>query len=96
METEILGNCWHCGLELGKHDLGRETNCSRCGKPTRVCRNCRWYDTSRTNQCQEPVADPVMDKTRANYCEFFEAKSQRGGDGGVEDTLRRAAEDLFK
>jgi len=96
METEIIGNCWHCNVGLGKHDYGRETTCSGCGKPTRVCRNCRWYDPSRTNQCQEPIAERIMDKTRANYCEYFEATAQVGGDGGVPDALRLAADDLFK
>lgn len=96
METEIVGNCWHCGAKLGKHDYGRETNCSGCGKPTRVCRNCRWYDPGRASQCQEPVAEEVLDKTRANYCEYFEPTARTGGARGAPDALRRAAEDLFK
>ncbi len=96
MKTEKIGNCWHCSADLGMHDYGRETNCPGCGKPTRVCRNCRWYDPSRANQCQEPMAEEVMDKIRANYCEYFEATVQTGGDGGAADALRRAAEELFK
>ena len=41
-------------------------------------------------------AEPVMDKARANYCEYFEATAQSGGDGGAADALRSAAEELFK
>ncbi len=37
-----------------------------------------------------------MDKARANYCEYFETMIQAGGDGGVPDALRQAADDLFK
>ena len=98
MDRETVGNCWHCGVELGKLDYGRETNCSGCGKPTRVCRNCRWYDPGKANQCMEPIAEPVKDKIRANYCEFFEARFQSGDgvDAGSTEALRQAAEDLFK
>ena len=96
-EATIIGRCWHCGADLAGSDFGRETNCSGCGKPTRVCRNCRWYAPSRPNQCEEPVAEPVQEKERANYCEFFEATRDTGGTGGGDaDALREAAEELFK
>ncbi len=98
MENEAIGQCWQCGAELHKHDFGRETNCLSCGKPTRVCLNCRWYDTASSDQCREPSAEPVLDKSRANYCEFFEPAERKEGEGAPNsnDTLRQAAEDLFK
>jgi len=96
MTPDIVGNCWHCGVDLHKYDYGREANCAGCGKSTRVCRNCRWFDPSRANQCQEPVAEEVMDKTRANYCEYFEAAARFTNSDQDADALRRAAEDLFK
>ena len=98
MEQTILGKCWNCAAELGPQDYGRETNCMGCGKPTRVCRNCRWYAPGRVNECVEPMAERVLDKTRANYCEFFEPTTETGGAEGVsaDEELRKAAEDLFK
>jgi hypothetical protein len=97
MEETILGSCWHCGVDLQAQDYGRETQCLKCGKPTRVCRNCRWFDTGRANQCQEPMAEKVMDKQRANFCEFFEPTMRSAeSEAGALDALRRAAEDLFK
>ncbi len=97
MEPEIIGNCWSCGTGLGRSDYGRETNCLQCGKPTRVCRNCRWYDTSRPNACQEPVAEEVQEKERANFCTFFEPVDRGEGDGAtLQVDLKKAAEELFK
>jgi len=98
MTTEIVGCCWHCGADLGVRDFGRETNCLDCGKPTRVCRNCCWYAPDRSNQCEEPMAERVMDKVRANFCEFFEPSPEPGGDEGAGsgEDLVKAAEDLFK
>jgi hypothetical protein len=98
MGSDIIGKCWNCGTGLGAHDYGRENGCLKCGKPTRVCRNCRWYAPGRPNACEEPVAESVMEKERANFCSFFEPAAEPGQEGEQEspDGLRQAAEDLFK
>jgi hypothetical protein len=94
----IVGRCWHCSADLQSADYGRETNCLGCGKPTRVCRNCRWYAPERSNQCQEPMAERVMEKTKANFCDYFEPTGEPASDDAPspEEALRKAAEDLFK
>jgi hypothetical protein len=62
-----------------------------------VCRNCRWYDTSRPNACQEPVAEEVLNKERANFCDFFEpTDSGEAGGATTQGDLQKAAEELFK
>jgi len=97
LNKPVIGKCWKCGAELLGADFGRETNCLACGKATRVCRNCRWYDPGRSNQCQEPMAEKVQEKERANYCEFFEPTVEITSEGKATDTNhRQAAEDLFK
>lgn len=98
MNTEIVGKCWNCGADLSQSDYGREANCLACGKPTHVCRNCRHYATGRPNDCLEPLAERVLDKTRANFCEHFEPSltpAAAGASPGPED-LAKAAQDLFK
>jgi hypothetical protein len=37
----------------------------------RCCRQCRFYDTTLANQCREPQAERVSDKTAANFCDYF-------------------------
>jgi hypothetical protein len=37
-----------------------------------VCLNCRHYDAAVAQQCRETRAEPVAEKDRANYCEWFE------------------------
>jgi hypothetical protein len=98
MNEVIKGKCWHCAQELQAVDYGRETNCQSCAKPTRVCRNCRWYAPSRPNQCDETAADRVMEKEKANFCELFEPTLSPLSDNQntSDDALRQAAEDLFK
>jgi hypothetical protein len=98
METEIIGKCWHCGAGLCKADYGREADCPACRKPARVCRNCRHYAPGRPNDCLEPLAEPVLDKARANFCEHFEPTPDpaAGGTVAAPEDLLKAAQDLFK
>ena len=65
MATDIIGHCWHCGRDLAPSDYGREALCLGCGKPTRVCRNCRQFAPGRPNACLEPMTELVADKEKA-------------------------------
>jgi len=98
MSEPTLGNCWHCGRSLSGADYGRETNCPSCQKPTHVCRNCAHFAPGRPNACVEPMAEPVLEKERANFCELFEPTDRHAGQpfGPTEQALVKAAEDLFK
>jgi predicted RNA-binding Zn-ribbon protein involved in translation (DUF1610 family) len=98
MNEEIRGTCWHCGHGLVAADYGREAACPACGKETHVCRNCRHYAPGRPNDCYEPMAERVVNKARANFCEYFEpGRPAAGGAAGSDpEDLRRAAEDLFR
>lgn len=95
MPYNMRGNCWNCGHALEERDYARESLCPQCGRATHVCRNCRYYDTARPNACAEPVADPVADKTRANFCGYFEADERRAASKSSDEALRQAADDLF-
>jgi hypothetical protein len=95
---DTSGYCWHCHSPLGPLDFSREGTCPHCGRQTHVCRNCRFYRPGLSNDCQEPVAEHVADKTRANFCDYFTpnpAPLEAGSDSSADD-LRAAAEALFK
>jgi len=92
------GTCWNCGIPLGPLAYGRADACPGCGKQTHVCRNCRFYAPGRPNECQEPAVERVIDKDRANFCDWFEPSAQpaSGKAGAAPDDLLKSAEDLFK
>lgn len=96
--NDASGTCWHCGQALSAADYGREDQCPQCRRDTHVCRNCRFYRPGISNDCQEPIADHVADKTRANFCDYFAPNPQAGGDAAAAspDDLLAAAEALFK
>lgn len=76
--TEAL-LCWKCGSSLADLSLPflRTEECRACRAELHVCRMCRFYDVSKAKQCAEPVADPVRDKERANFCGYFEPVAGR-------------------
>lgn len=98
MENTVVANCWQCGHALSATDIGRELNCLGCGRPTRVCRNCRWYAPGRPHDCAEPIAEPVQHKDQPNFCEQFEPTTRNSAASSSEssDAMRAAAEALFK
>ncbi len=96
MTPNAEGICWSCGAKLDSNNYQREGECPSCRKQTHVCRNCRFYAPGRPNDCQEPIAEPVRDKDRANFCDYFEPASNTHHAAPDADHLRAAAEDLFK
>ena len=82
--------CYACGAAITRGEpIPRDHTCDGCGADVRCCRNCRFYDTSRNNDCRESEAELVTDKTRRNFCEFFEL-SDRAFAGGASKTDRAA------
>jgi hypothetical protein len=54
--------------------VSRRESCSRCGAELRCCVNCAFHDRSAYNECREPSAERVVDKDRANFCDYFAPK----------------------
>ncbi|MGH9452486.1 MAG: hypothetical protein ACRD2O_00775 [Terriglobia bacterium] len=80
--------------------LGTREACPRCGSDLHCCRNCRFFDPGKNNQCSEPQAEWVRDKEAANYCDYFEAASQSLVSGarrpGTAGDIRKKFDSLFK
>ncbi len=64
--------CRHCGtpITIGE-PIPRDAECPACAKDIRACVQCRHYDPAYHNACRETEADPVVEKQRRNFCEFF-------------------------
>lgn len=65
--------CWKCGTELKDLLLpfSRYEECSTCKADLHVCLACRHYDPSLSDACREDRADFVLDKDKANFCDYF-------------------------
>lgn len=94
--TQAGGSCWSCGAALGPLDYGRQDSCPKCGRDTRVCKGCVHYDPSANNQCREPSAERVVDKEKANFCDYFRPSAKGGSGAPARDAMKAAADSLFK
>jgi hypothetical protein len=92
-----MKNCHKCRKEISEElFIGRQSQCPFCGSDLHCCLNCSFYDNGAYNDCREPQAERVLDKTRSNFCDFFKfkqsGKSSVTADSGTKDKL----ELLFK
>ncbi len=90
------GTCWNCRKTLSPSDYGRQESCEGCGRDTHVCRNCTFYDPKYHNGCRENQADRVLEKERANFCDYFNPRNEHKDPAQEQKDLRSAAESLFK
>ncbi len=64
--------CHVCGVDVVISDpVGRKDACPGCGADLRCCMNCRHYEATAYNRCRESQADRVLEKERANFCDYF-------------------------
>lgn len=54
------------------------------------------FDKNAHNQCHEPMADRVVDKETANFCDYFKPGTPAGEGAASRDAMKAAAEALFK
>lgn len=96
--------CHHCSRELTlAAAIVREDSCPYCHSDLKVCLNCRFFDPGMNNQCREPQAEWCAEKSKANFCEFFDFRETsaigRAGFGGSpsdQGRARSAFDSLFK
>ena len=97
-----MGSCHACGAELpGDLPIFRETECPRCSQPLKVCLNCTFYEKGLQWDCRESIAEPVRDKERANFCDYFrlrEGPGDQAGEqaGGLPPAARRTGARLLR
>lgn len=88
--------CILCEHELSLTlPVGRRDECPYCHADLHTCRQCRFFDPAVHNQCREPQTELVVDKEKANFCDYFEF----GGKVSMvssSSTTKKKLEDLFR
>jgi hypothetical protein len=90
--------CFRCrkAVEIGR-TVARAEACPHCDADLHCCLNCRFMDRFAHQQCREPQAEPVLQKDRANFCEYFVFKdSDAATYSGRSSASRERLEQLFK
>lgn len=77
--------------------VGRRDTCVQCDADLHVCLNCEFYDPKAYNECREPQADRVLEKDRANFCDYFTpAHAGRGKGADPKADAKAKLDALFK
>lgn len=61
-----------------------------------VCFNCKFYDKGSYNECREPQAERVVEKSKANFCDYFVLVGASGDTQETKDEALQKLNDLFK
>ena len=83
-------NCYQCHTEFELDEritVGRTEECPKCYASVRCCRMCTFYDSTAYNECREPTAERILDKTKPNFCDFYQL--------GKGDTYKDKKQDLL-
>jgi hypothetical protein len=89
--------CHHCGHDVHlEAAIQRTDSCPSCYSDLKCCLNCTFHDPGRNNQCAEPAAEWVPDKSKANFCEFFALRRAAGAPAAAKGSARSAFDSLFK
>ncbi len=78
--------CARCGQRLELTRPSRTDTCPGCGADLRACVQCAFYAPGMYNDCREPRAERVVDKERANFCEWFRPAERARGAAAEADT----------
>jgi len=94
-----MKRCHACGKELQiERKVGRSEACPHCGADLHVCLNCLFFSPAEYNQCREPQAERVVEKSRSNFCDYFTLAGGaiRGREASKKDDPRSRLDALFK
>jgi hypothetical protein len=95
-------SCWKCGYVMdlpASSRVGLRDCCPQCDSDLHCCRNCRFYDPGKHNQCAETQAEWVRDKEAANYCDYFQPNPillAKSSEPSKADAAKKKFDSLFK
>jgi hypothetical protein len=69
-------SCWKCGTSQVDviFPMSRREVCSVCTADQHVCNMCKEFD--RRKNCNEPQAEDIINREKANFCDYFSPSAQ--------------------
>lgn len=89
-------NCARCGKPLPPPPWYRNDDCPHCTASLHACVQCANYSSGHHNDCLESQADRVVDKERANFCDWFKPADGKPATGESKAAALSALEALFR
>ncbi|UCF57311.1 MAG: hypothetical protein JSW15_02225 [Deltaproteobacteria bacterium] len=92
-------NCVFCGnVAPIEGKVSRQHTCPHCNRDLRCCKQCSFYDPDAYNECREVSAERIVEKERANFCDYYVPRGAEKARGSLNRTkeAKEALEALFK
>jgi len=88
--------CYKCKkqLDLPSKKIGFKDICIFCDADLHVCKNCKYYQIGKPNDCRVPNTDFVFDREKNNFCEEFQILEKT--DSSNKTTKKDISKKLFK
>ena len=91
--------CFKCGKALSdtyKIMVSRSDTCPSCRADLRCCKMCQFYDLKAYNECRESNADRIVEKEKANFCDYYKIGDSSTDPAKARQDLLDKANALFK
>ncbi|MBF0300751.1 MAG: hypothetical protein HQK51_18700 [Oligoflexia bacterium] len=92
-------HCFRCGNVFERDDsraVARSEECPHCGSEIRCCKMCEFYDPDVFNECRELMAERVVEKDKANFCNYYRITDKIRQAEDNQKKIIDNAESLFK
>lgn len=93
-----MNTCYKCNTKLNLADtetIPRSESCPTCLTDIRCCKMCLFYDTKSYNDCRESSAMRIVEKEKANFCDYYRISNQENKQESTQSLLDKANA-LFK
>lgn len=87
--------CWKCRKEITVEQIFRNTECPLCHADLHVCKGCKFFVPGNHFECRENITDPVTDKEKSNFCDYFAVVQSFNEEKSSSEKARAAAASLF-
>ncbi len=90
--------CFSCHKDLelqAMQKITKNEECPYCYASIHSCKMCGFHDPSAYNECRESNAERIVEKDKANYCDYFTLSTAKNSSSAKEDLLAKASS-LFK
>ena len=75
-----MASCPYCKAQVPS-PVAHGTECPSCRRILHCCRLCTFYSPDAHYGCRESIDEPVWDKEKDNFCDFFRL-TDKGVSGG--------------
>lgn len=94
-----MATCFRCNGQISdtfKIMVSRSDTCPSCRADIRCCKMCQFYDPKSYNECRESNADRIVEKEKANFCDYYKFGPGSNDAESARQNALAAAAALFK